>query len=439
MKILIVSSYFPPQNAVASLRPYSWAKYWSRAGHEVTVLTTVKRIEKNNTSLDCAGFKVIEVPLKMPFRNLNTQVKVVEAGAQNKDKEQKFSLKFWILANLKKLYIRFIEKTGCFSTIRFPDWHDRWIKDAVKSLPDIDYDLLVTTAGPYSVHRAGLILKKKGFKGKWICDWRDLCTKNHMYRGLFIFWPYEVLLEKKFHKTADFITTVSDGLTETLSKTTKTPVVTIYNGFDEEVFKFVFNNPRKINKKYIISYLGTVYKNFQDPSPLFIALSELNKEGLITPKDITVQFAGNHTANVTDIAKKYNIENYFRYLGFLPLEQSIQIQYDSDAVLFLEFENPKTKGVLNVKIFEYMYVANNIIITGCSEANSAGRIVEECDAGIFLGRDVKKIKQFILEEVKKKRNGEKDLELQKNMEEINKYSRKVQAEKMLELVSNNKS
>ncbi len=433
MKILIASAYFPPQNAVASLRPYSWAKYWSKAGHDVTVLTTIKRNEGNNTNFDCSEFTVIETPLNMPFRTVNAvtkQADIISEGCVQK----KVSLKIKILSKIKKIYIKFIEKTGCFATIRFPDWHDGWIKEAVKRLPCMDYDLLVTTAGPYSVHRAGLYLRKKGWKGKWICDWRDLCTKNHMYRGVFLFWPYEKYLEKKIHTNADYITTVSDGLADNLRAITKTPVFTIYNGFDSENFDFLFSKPRAVNKKYVISYLGTVYKGFQDPTPLFKALQELDKKGLITPNDVVVQFAGNHTADVSDIAKKNGVEKYFTYLGFLPLERSVQIQYDSDAALFLEFENKKTKGVLNVKIFEYMHNARKTVIIGCSESNSAGKIVEKCNAGVFLGRDVEKIKQFILEEVEKKRNGSKSAELKKNMEEINKYSRKVQAEKMLELV-----
>lgn len=42
MRILIVSTFFPPENSIASFRPYSWAKWWSRAGHEVTVVSTKK-------------------------------------------------------------------------------------------------------------------------------------------------------------------------------------------------------------------------------------------------------------------------------------------------------------------------------------------------------------------------------------------------------------
>ena len=42
LKILIISAFFPPQNSIGGQRPYSFAKYWSRMGHSVDVLTTAK-------------------------------------------------------------------------------------------------------------------------------------------------------------------------------------------------------------------------------------------------------------------------------------------------------------------------------------------------------------------------------------------------------------
>ena len=67
MKILIVSTYFPPANSIASLRPYSWAKWWSRAGHDITVLTTEKDKRSNDFKLDCKGFKILTGTLETDY------------------------------------------------------------------------------------------------------------------------------------------------------------------------------------------------------------------------------------------------------------------------------------------------------------------------------------------------------------------------------------
>ena len=38
MKILILTTYYPPDTAIAAVRPYMFAKYLAQQGHQVTVL-----------------------------------------------------------------------------------------------------------------------------------------------------------------------------------------------------------------------------------------------------------------------------------------------------------------------------------------------------------------------------------------------------------------
>ncbi len=429
MNILIVSVFFPPQNAIASLRPYSWAKWWTRMGHNVTILTETKYSHENDLKLDCSFLSIIDVPLRIPFRNnKNIQTEKSETISSKRN-----TFKNNCLALLKSIYTKFRDKTGCFLTCRYPDWHDKWIKEAVKKLPKIDWDLVVTTGGPYSVHYAGLYLKKSGWNGKWICDWRDLWTRNHIYHGLLFFHPLEKYLERKIHKKADYITTVSDELANTLRLLTKTPVETIYNGFDTEDFNFLFKNERKINSKYTISYLGSIYKGFRDPEPLFQAISELYNNGIITPNDLVIQFAGDKTANVKDLVNKYEIDSFYKYLGFLSREKSLELQYNSDAVLFLEYDNPKVKGVLTGKLFEYLYVSRFILGIGCSYNTSAGMLIKETNSGVCLGKDIELIKEFLLEQLNN-RESLKNMHLKKSYEKIEKYNRKIQAQKLLSLI-----
>ncbi len=43
LKILVITYDWPPRNSIGTHRPYSWAKYWSKLGAEVTVLTSQKK------------------------------------------------------------------------------------------------------------------------------------------------------------------------------------------------------------------------------------------------------------------------------------------------------------------------------------------------------------------------------------------------------------
>ena len=427
MKILIVSYYFPPQNSIASLRPYSWAKWWSRAGHDVTVLTIEKKILKNNLNLDCSMFKLIEVPFQVPFQSVNG---VVENCNNSKPIKTTFKQRFLLFT--KSICSIFVNKTGCFLACRFPCWTDLWIKKALKYINNNDFDLLVTTGWPYAVHRVGLDFRKKGWKGKWICDWRDLWTQNHMFPGIKVFHPYERYLENKFHKNANIITTVSEPLADSLRSITNTPVNVIYNGYDEEDFSFLFEKERDNNDKFIISYLGTIYRPFQNPEPLFKAIADLDNKGLISANDIKINFAGGQ-ADVMDYVNKYGINDYYEYLGMLPREESLKLQYNSDAVLFLEYENPEVKGILTGKLFEYLFISKFIIAVGCSNKTASGTLIGDSNSGICFGHDVEKIKNFLLNVISQKKTNT-EINKEKDFSKIEIYSRKVQADKMIELI-----
>src|SRR5689334_24833420 len=66
MRILLVSPYFPPQNAVASLRVHAFAQCWARAGHDVTVLTTAKRSDQQGLDLPRQDMRIVELPYVAP-------------------------------------------------------------------------------------------------------------------------------------------------------------------------------------------------------------------------------------------------------------------------------------------------------------------------------------------------------------------------------------
>jgi glycosyltransferase involved in cell wall biosynthesis len=427
MRILIVAAYFPPQNGIGGLRPYSWAKWWSRAGHDVTVLTTYKKIDSSAMFMDVSGFTVIDLPVTRYHSGVSVRDNRNKASNPkngNSVKKDIFSVKL-----LKKLLVAFSLKTGCFGTIRFPDFHDFWAKRALKKIIAGPFDLLITTGGPYSVHRIGLALKKMKPEIKWVLDWRDLWTKNHSYRGFFIFWPYEKALEKAFHRSADLITTVSEPFADSLRQMTKTRVEVVYNGFDVDDYCKITENPRKNNRIFSIVYTGIVLKDFQDVTPLFKAVSNAVKMGLIHKDDLIIQFAGAN-CDYTDLAQEYNIQDYFIYLGYLPRAVALQLQYDADALLLLEHSNTKVRGVLLGKIFEYMFIGREIITLCNFGVSDSGRMIQETRSGICLGNDVEKVEKYLIDRIIKKLPPSQE----KDTDKINSFNRKKQAEKLLEYV-----
>lgn len=341
------------------------------------------------------------------------------------------SIKMTFLKFLKETYKAFAWSTGCFATCRYPDWHDLWARKACGLVKEKIWDVVISSGGPYSVHRIGLALKRVGRTRKWVVDWRDLWTKNHLFPGLFIFHPVEKHLEKLFHRSADMITTVSEPLAEILRATTNTRVEVVYNGYDPEDFEFLLRRPRKRNDRFHIVYTGTIYKNYQDPSPLFSAVGSLMNDGIISPADLRIIFAGPTQSDLSDLAVKYGIEEVFNYAGFLTREKALELQYDADVCLFLEYGSKEIKGILTGKLFEYLYNAKEIWAVGVSADSEAGKLIEKSKAGTVFGTDVEKIKDYLIQRLKLRRVFQDE----KNYAFIRQFERKNQALRILELLS----
>lgn len=427
MKILIITTYFPPQNSIASLRPYSWAKFWTKAGHEVTVLTTEKKHRPTDLEIDTSNLDILSYPCYIPFSRVNQAVDELQ-------KKGNKNIKGTVLSFAKKIYLMFTSKTGCFSTCRYPDWNDRWAKHVIREfvnqgLGGKEYQLIISTGGPYSVHRIAYAIKDRYPRTKWVVDWRDLWTRNHIYKGLKIFHPIERYLERKFHEHADLITTVSDGLMGILKESTATDVAVIYNGYDPEDYINIHRAPTAHHQDCcVIVYTGVIYEGDRDPTPLFEAIKELDANSEISSNKLKVVFAGPN-ADCSDLVKRLGIGDYFEYKGFLARQEALQLQADADILLFLAHETGKTKGILTGKLFEYLFTAKEILAIGITEGSAAGAIITKAGAGACLGDNIPLIKAYLREIITNQLPKRK-----KNIEAYREFSREIQAEKLLAII-----
>lgn len=428
MQILIVTHYFPPENTIASLRPYSWAKYWTRSGHQVTVLTTQEPIAEQNLSLPLPDCEILRV-----FRPT-----ILNRGRLSKKNiESVKSLTRWNKCKgyfVKKL-IRFINYTGV-GFFRAPSLDSKWPGLVRKSgLLDSGrfWDVCVCTFGEASVLKVGRDLKKKGQVGKLIFDFRDLWTENINFKGLFPFNVYEQLQEYRWYRLADVITTVSEPLARVLEKKHHKKVQIVLNGFDPEDRM----NNKQVEKldssKINILYTGTIYRGFQNPSPLFEALKSLIEDDYPGISDLLITFAGKNTTEAEKLAEKYGVQSQVNCLGFLKRETILSLQECADILLFLDYNSENGDGILTGKLYEYMFSGTRIWTIG--KVNRASRIIEENDLGEVYGNDVEKIKEALKVLLVEKHPGKFSLELL--TEKLRHYTRGYQAQRMLDCLNQN--
>lgn len=435
MKILIISSFFPPQNSIASLRPYSWAKHWSRSGHDVTVLTVPKKRESTGLTLPFDGFEVIE--LAVPGMSFIAKLLGSNSSAPTcsglPTSNDKISMSFRLKRSVKKLLVRLQKQYGFAYGCRMPDPLDFWGGVAIKAIEGRKWDFVISTAGPYSVHGPAYVMRKKGLANCWIADWRDLWVDNHIFPGLPVIRTFERFLERRWCLAADVLTTVSEPLADVLRAKYGKKVAVIYNGFDlDDYAQLPTESAFPDDGVFRIVYTGSIYAKRQDPTLLFQVLRELAGYHEVSSDQLRVIFCGNN-ADVRDLAQKEGVSKFVEYFGFLDRNKALHMQRDASALLLLEFESIKVKGILTGKLFEYLFAGPLIWAVGVSSESSIGEILSETKRGVAVGRDAALLREEILTALTGK-GGAVLKNKQQCASSLEVYSRQAQAIKVLNLV-----
>ena len=381
-----------------------------------------------------SGFSVREVPVPgidiiEYFKNKSN---IVDANKRS----PKLNLKAWSRLLMRAaeyiniLFKRVQHRYGIINGIRMPEPMAFWGNSAYRTVSKEKWDLVVSTAGPFYVHFPAFRLRRSGSAKCWIADWRDLWVDNHMFPGIPLFRSIERRRERIWCQTADIVTTVSEPLAEILRNNHRCRVEVIYNGYDVEDYKNLpAKNAFNDSSVFKILYTGTIYQGSQDPVPLFDAVKSLEDTGLLTQDKLSILFCGNN-ADVMQLANKAGVSGYVKYLGFIPRQKALQMQRDANALLLLEVESIKAKGILTGKIFEYMYAGPPIIAIGVGMDSSVGEVLKITGRGIALGRDIDDISDTLM-----KLLSGRDLMLDNNDGQIQimRYSREVQANSLIRL------
>ena len=419
MRILITTVFFPPQNAIASQRPYVWAREWARAGHDVTVLTIGKDTGKGDLSPQSFdGFRVIATSPGFVISKLRARKKKPTAASGEVGR-----------GNLNRLK-RWLKYRGLLSSVRLPDIFDFWVPEARKvlreDLAELKFDYIVSTFGPPASLRVGHAAKKQNAKAKWIVDFRDLWSENHVYRG---FWPltyFEKFLERFYLSKADGVVTVSEALARTLREKAPTkPVHVFENGFDPDEMRERI--PYQDGGNIRLVYTGSLHPIQRNPEPLFQALAKLSTEHR---RKFEVIFAGANADFLFSLVNKYSLAEVVQFAGSLDRKASLKLQANASVLLFFEFQHPTAvDGVLTGKLFEYLATGRPIWAIGIDSFTTVGQLIEKNQVGNAFGQDVDALRTSLEKLAQTAPAKSRDVDNENDL--IHKFDRKKTALKML--------
>ena len=378
-RVLIITYYWPPSGGSGVQRWLKMSKYLPEYGWQPVIYTTENAeypivdpsLEKDVSS----KVEVIRRPIFEPYTFYKKflgikQEETVKMGfieEKEKKKSWKTDLSLWIRGNL------FI-----------PDARRWWVKPSVKYLKSYlkahPVDAIISTGPPHSMHLIAMKLKEE-LGLPWIADFRDPWTEIDYYHDLHLTrWADRKhhRLEKEVLTKADKVVTVAPDGAKRLGRIGNRNVRVVYNGFDRDD-----DATTTVVKpgKFTITYLGVLSK-IQNPEKLWEALGELARENDGFANTLKINMIGQIDSSVVKAIEQQGLSQHVSYSPYIPHDQVSAVHRSSTLLLLLLMPDsePRAKGLLTGKLFEYLASGRPILCIG-PEDGDAARILKETGAG----------------------------------------------------------
>ena len=386
LKITIISYSWPPRNSISAHRPYSWARYWSENGQDVTILTAKKKIFDQPLDSDLPklkGVKVIELPYSL----------------------------FWGPI----LKFSFIEKIGKFLRKKFTNYigpsfdpRNAWFLSSSPIFSKLtrESDVVISTYGPEVSHYIGCKMKILNPSTFWIADYRDLWFNNPSLVNASKKLKEKIKKDEKrtVGRYADLITSVSDDICLRLKRLHKKNSIKITNGFDicEKIVKKTLKKKiSKLNKSLKIVYTGSIYSDERSPVMLLDAIVKLINNKKIPEKSVILEFYGTRLDRIKELSKQSKYSNLISIKGHVPRSKVLEKQKKADILLLLESSKEISRGSLSGKIFEYMASGRPILCIGSRNDFEISQTLKLTGTGkVFENDQIKELEDLIYESYK---------------------------------------
>ncbi len=408
-KVLFITYYWLPSGKASIHWPLAMIKYLPRFNWQPLVLTVKKEDvfsskDENLLQQVDKNLKVIKTNSYEPFNiykrfiGKKKKEKLIASETISKtNKSLKHKISIWIRMNL------FIPDARI-------GWYLPGVKEGIKLLKDEYPEAVVSIGPPHTTHLIGMKLSQYfnvDFIPVFIDPWVDIAYYRVFERSK-ITLAIDNYLEKKVLEKANatiFVTqTMKDNYIEKYNFI-KNKSHVLYWGYNEDNF----TNFKTINndEEEIIVHAGNIF-DFQNIPAFWKRIKKEIERG----RNITLHFIGSVSPGIRKAIEEAKLENYTKYLGFLPYNKMIEELNKATYLLVCVTEKRHIPG----KLFEYLRAFKPIIAFGddneevkniITEANAGMIFNYNDDAAEFFGKtgtfntDLSKIKKYDREHIAK--------------------------------------
>lgn len=383
-KVLIITYYWPPSGGAGVQRWLKFVKYLRNFGWEPVVYTPENpeypAIDNSLLKDIPQGIEIVRTPIWEPYSFYKKLVGAkknerINAGFLSEKKRPGLAERFsiWLRGNF------FIPDARKF-------WINPSIKFLVKYLKQHPVDAIVSTGPPHSMHMIALGVKKRtGLP--WLADFRDPWTNIDFYHELMLSsWA-----DRKHHKQemsvlkkADEVVVISNSMKTDFLKLLKRDYSVITNGYDQDDIAGV---DVKIDERFSVAHIGTMVKT-RNPLLLWEVLSEEISKDTDFANDLEIKLVGSVDYSVTESIEAAGLGNYVNKISYVPHNEVVKIQQQSQVLLLLINDTPNAKVILPGKFFEYMAARRPILCIGPRDGDAA-EVILETNAGYVSEKDDK--------------------------------------------------
>lgn len=385
-RILIACDHFYPSNIMGAVRPSKIAKKLKMDGYAIDVFTRYP--VENDRENYCNNLYSFE---ERTLQNISESQ--MKSGVFN-------LIKGFLLKKTPVLYSLLYRIKIFFDVSR----KDRSMLCAFKRFVnnnDKEYDVIFTTFGPMGSLLCGLYYKKKNPDVRWICDFRDpaVVSQSGPLRKLLSY-----IKEQQACRMADEIVAVSKGYLERIcGNKYKDKRHMIPNGYDKD--DLIYSVIAKDNTKTLkLVYVGYLYGQMRDVSPIFKALKELSEGGLVDLNNVVFNYAGTDYMNLIKQSEPFGMTGVVVDCGLLSREDCLKLQFESDLLVLSTWNTKKEYGVFPGKLLEYMLIGKPIVttVTGDVPDSEVANVIREGKLGVVYEQiNHKKDFQMLKEYLKK--------------------------------------
>jgi glycosyltransferase involved in cell wall biosynthesis len=387
-RVLIVLYYWPPSGGPGVQRWLKFVKYLPEFGITPTVFVPQNphypQVDKSLELEIPKDLEIIKSKISEPYKISNlfskNKTKTLSKGIITEKKNQSLLQRFL-------LYVR-----GNFF---IPDARKSWIKPSVKKITKLiktrQFDALITTGPPHSLHMIGYLLKQKNKDLNWIVDFRDPWTTIGYHKQLKLSKSSQakhLKLEKNVLNSADHILVTSPSTKTEFETKTKQPITLITNGFDDVKIE------RELDELFSITHVGTLL-NERNPLLLWKAITELIEEETDFKHHLEIKLVGHVGNAIVDSLNENHLLKHTTLVGYVPHLKSQEYMFNAQLLLLIEKDQKETKSIIPGKLFEYFLAERPILAIG-PKAWDVKTLIEEHQTGeTFEYNDYNAIKESI--------------------------------------------